>query len=101
MEIQQKIEEQLPPEKKKPNSKYSSFIEAHSFAKSLSLKSRKEWRAWAKGEINNKPDRPLHVPAHPDGIYKIKGWQGWKHWLGTADNSLYEKNESVNIDLQN
>ena len=100
MEMQQQInEEQLPPEQKKPNSKYASFVEAHDFAKSLSLKSRKEWRAWAKGEINNKPTRPVHVPAHPDGIYKIKGWQGWKHWLGTADTSLYDNTN--NIDLQN
>ena len=41
--MQQQInEEQLPPEQKKPNSKYASFVEAHDFAKSLSLKSRKE-----------------------------------------------------------
>ncbi|MBC62123.1 MAG: hypothetical protein CMP11_06660 [Zetaproteobacteria bacterium] len=78
------------PEKIKPNVKYSCFIEAHKFAKGLSLKSRKEWRAWAKGEMPDKPGRPLHVPAHPDGIYKIKGWQGWKHWLGTAEKGLYE-----------
>lgn len=84
-EIQQR------PETLKPNSKYSCFVEAHDFARSLSLKSRKEWRAWAKGELPEKEARPHHVPAHPDGIYKVKGWQGWKHWLGTAEKGLYEK----------
>ena len=91
METNQQTE-QLSVEKVKPNSKYASFFEAHDFAQSLKLKSRKEWRAWAKGEMPHKPERPNHVPAHPDGIYKVKGWQGWKHWLGTADKSYYDNN---------
>ena len=36
----------------------------------------------------NKPQKPEEVPAHPDGIYKVKGWQGWKIWLGTAEEKL-------------
>ena len=33
-----------------------------------------------------------------DGIYKIKGWQGWKHWLGTADKGLYvQQQESAAV----
>ncbi len=83
--------EQEAPEQLRPNAKYACFVEAHDFAKSLNLRSRKEWRAWAKGEMPDKPSRPNFVPAHPDGIYKIKGWQGWKHWLGTAEKGLYEK----------
>ena len=79
----------------KPNNKYSCFVDAHDFAKSLNLRSRKEWRAWAKGEMPDRPGRPMHVPAHPDGIYKIKGWQGWKHWLGTAEKGLYDKKNLV------
>lgn len=94
MENQQ--QEKLSIEKTKPNAKYASFIDAHDFARSLQLKSRKEWRAWAKGEMGEKPLRPNHVPAHPDGIYKVKGWQGWKHWLGTADKSFQEKNSGLN-----
>jgi hypothetical protein len=86
--------EQPSSEALKPNAKYSCFLDAHSFAKSLSLKSRKEWRAWAKGEMPEKNVRPIQVPAHPDGIYKVKGWQGWKHWLGTADKGLYDGNKS-------
>ena len=86
--------EQVGSENVKPNAKYACFVEAHSFAKSLNLKSRKEWRAWAKGEISEKDQKPANVPAHPDGIYKVKGWQGWKHWLGTADKGLYDQNKS-------
>ena len=82
-------EKQMTLEKAKPNAKYASFVEAQSFSRSLGLKSRKEWRAWAKGEMPERSHRPEVIPAHPDGIYKIKGWQGWKHWLGTADKGLY------------
>ena len=47
-----------------------------------------------KREMPEKNVRPIQVPAHPDGIYKVKGWQGWKHWLGTADKGLYDGNKS-------
>lgn len=73
----------------KPNKKYVSFREAHEFAKSLSLKTRKEWRLYVKDGLEGKVEKPKHIPAHPDGIYKVKGWQGWKYWLGTADKGLF------------
>ena len=74
----------------KPNKKYVCFAEAHKFAQSLELKTRKEWRAYVKGALVDKEPKPDHIPAHPDGIYKVKGWQGWKYWLGTADKGLYQ-----------
>ena len=74
----------------RPNKKYASFIEAHSFARSLHLKTRKEWRSYVKGGVPDKPQKPDNIPAHPDGIYKVKGWQGWKYWLGTADRGLFQ-----------
>ena len=64
------------------------FKEAHEFAKSLKLKTRKEWRVYVKEGLDGKAKKPNYIPAHPDGIYKVKGWQGWKYWLGTADRSL-------------
>ena len=72
----------------KPNKKYTCFAEAQKFAKSLSLKTRKEWRNYISGQMPDKPKKPDDVPAHPDGIYKVKGWQGWKIWLGTAEDKL-------------
>lgn len=64
---------------------YLSFEEARAFAKSLQLKTRKEWRLYVKTGIPGKAPKPSKIPAHPDGIYKLKGWQGWKYWLGTVD----------------
>jgi hypothetical protein len=63
---------------------YLSFAEARKFAVTLQLKTRKEWRQYIKGEMPQLAPKPANIPAHPDGIYKIKGWQGWKYWLGTA-----------------
>ena len=79
-----------PVEKVKPNKKYVCFEDAHKFAKSLGLSTRKEWRQYVKGTMTDKPAKPSYIPAHPDGIYKTKGWQGWKFWLGTADQGLLQ-----------
>ena len=83
MEPTQQQQEETPVEYVKPNKKYVCFAEAHDFARSMSFKNRKEWRAWVRGEFPDKSTRPLTIPGHPDGIYKTKGWKGWKHWLGT------------------
>jgi hypothetical protein len=63
---------------------YLSFVEARQFAVTLQLKTRKEWRQFIKGDLTQLPSKPANIPAHPDGIYKVKGWQGWKYWLGTV-----------------
>ncbi len=76
-----------PPEFIKPK-KYLCFADAHKFAKSLNFKTRKEWRLYVKGGITDRPPKPENIPAHPDGIYRLKGWQGWKFWLGTANQGL-------------
>ncbi|MBP6217320.1 MAG: hypothetical protein KA436_01895 [Oligoflexales bacterium] len=78
---------ELNPEMIKPK-KYLCFSEAHNFARSLNFKTRKEWRLYVKGELAEKPHKPEDIPAHPDGIYRLKGWQGWKYWLGTVNQDL-------------
>lgn len=75
------------PKPRRRRRNFKSFPEALEFARSLKLKSRKDWRLWIKGEMPQIPAKPDDVPAHPDGVYKINGWQGWRHWLGTAVGS--------------
>ena len=84
----------VPPEYIKPK-KYLCFSEAHKFAKSLNFKTRKEWRLYVKGGITDRPPKPDNIPAHPDGIYRLKGWQGWKYWLGTANQGLNQSKPST------
>lgn len=84
------VEDQVAPEFVAPKG-YLPFVEARKFAVSLNLKTRKEWRSYVKGEMPHMTPKPANVPAHPDGIYKVKGWQGWKYWLGTADVGLPQR----------
>ena len=56
------------------------FKEALLYARSLKLKSEKEWQAWRMTGA-----RPANIPSTPQAVYKHDGWQGWGHWLGTGN----------------
>ena len=56
------------------------FQKALLYARTLKLKSKKEWHDWAKTGV-----RPANTPFCPDEIYKHDGWQGYGHWLGTGN----------------
>ena len=56
------------------------FKKALLHARSLKLKSMKEWRDWAKTSV-----RAANIPSAPHQIYKLDGWQGYGHWLGTGN----------------
>ena len=55
------------------------FKKALLYARTLKLKSVKEWDDWAKTSV-----RPANIPSNPRGTYKLDGWQGFGHWLGTG-----------------
>ena len=56
------------------------FKKALLYARTLMLKSKKEWEDWARTGV-----RPANVPSHPHTTYKDDGWQGFGHWLGTGN----------------
>jgi len=60
---------------------WRSFEEARVFARSLNLKSSREWK-----ELRKSGKLPENIPAKPDGVYKDKGWENWGDWLGTKKN---------------
>jgi len=62
--------------------KYRSFIKARSFVKKLRLKSYQEWRQYCKKGLSGRPKKPADVPITPEKSYKLKGWKGYKDWLG-------------------
>lgn len=68
---------------------FKEFNDALAYVRALSIKSRKEWCLWIKGELEGVVRKPDDIPAHPDGVYKISGWQGWRHWLGTSSKDLH------------
>lgn len=58
--------------------KWMSFEKAREYARSLELKSHKEWFNHIKKEVIK------NIPAYPHIVYKNKGWIGWYDWLGNA-----------------
>jgi superfamily II DNA or RNA helicase len=58
---------------------YRPFEEAREYARSLGLKSQREWREFIKsGKL------PADIPVTPDRTYAGKGWINWGDWLGTG-----------------
>ena len=55
------------------------FKKALLYARSLKLKSEKDWKAWRKSGA-----RPANIPSNPHSTYKHAGWQGYRDWLGTG-----------------
>ncbi|MDA9596964.1 DEAD/DEAH box helicase family protein [Flavobacteriaceae bacterium] len=56
---------------------YLKFSSAREVARSLNLKSTKEWRIYSKSEI-----KPFNMPANPNIVYK-DSWISWGDFLGT------------------
>jgi hypothetical protein len=77
------VQEEKPKKRRRSSSNYLSYEEAQLYAQTLGVQSRKEWREYVKGLRVEFAAKPETIPSHPDGIYKTKGWQGWRQWLGT------------------
>src|SRR5262249_41993518 len=59
------------------------FGPAREYARTLKLKSYKEWRERARDRsFANKNRLPDDIPSYPNNVYK-KEWIGWWDWLGT------------------
>lgn len=57
---------------------YMNFEDARDIARTLGLKTNKEWRSW---RLNRSIDY-IRIPGSPDYTYKDK-WVSWSDWLGT------------------
>ena len=56
---------------------YRQFEEAREFARSLGLKSSTKWK-----ELHRSGKIPEDIPSRPNYVYKGKGWNGWRDFLG-------------------
>ena len=61
------------------------FEEARKFARSLGLKSQKEWYEYAKSD-----KKPKDLPSAPWQVYK-SDWKGMGDWLGTGNIAPHKK----------
>lgn len=62
--------------------KFRSFKKAREFARTLNLRSLKEWNKYYTGKINHLPPKPDDIPTAPNKTYKNKGWVCWADFLG-------------------
>jgi hypothetical protein len=62
---------------KRYKSRFLSFHEARKKARTLGLKSRKEWE-----QLCHSPKRPIDIPVLPHLTYKRDGWISWADFLG-------------------
>lgn len=54
---------------------YISFYKARKYARSLGLKSCREWFKYCRLH------KPLNIPRNPQMFYKDNGWVDWDDWL--------------------
>lgn len=66
------------------NRVFRKFVHARKFAKSLHLKSFKQWKSYTRGEIRGLAELPFDIPANPHQTYANNGWRGYGDWLGTG-----------------
>ena len=64
------------------NRKYRSFRSARTFARSLKLKSNKEWTEYCAKRLHKSKKLPADIPSNVSKIYIDKGWKDWKDFLG-------------------
>lgn len=67
------------------------------FVQKQHIKSVEGWYEYARS-----PKKPESVPIRPDLVYKGRGWQGWKHFLGSKMYSYEEAKAIVaKMNIQN
>ena len=73
----------------KRTNKSKNFEEARKFARSLKLKSGKEWSLFC-----NSGKKPNDIPKHPNSTYKDKGWVNMYDWLGIEKRTYLNYNDA-------
>jgi superfamily II DNA or RNA helicase len=70
---------------------WRSYREAREFARSLNLKTVKEWQEYCVGKLTDKPLKPADIPTIPPRTYKDKDWDTWGDWLGADSTATRDR----------
>ena len=65
------------------NRHYRHFKAAREFVRSLGLRTVRDWIAYTRGDLADKPKMPPDIPSKPDRTYADDGWAGFRDWLGS------------------
>lgn len=70
--------------KKRPSKvDFCDFESARSFARSLKLRSAREWFDYVRGRTPHSAPMPSSIPKAPRTAYRNAGWTNWTDFLGT------------------
>ena len=65
--------------------RFLTYKEGQKIASSIGIKSANEWYKYASsGKKSSK------IPSSPNTVYKDKGWNGWREWLGYGFLDFYQ-----------
>jgi hypothetical protein len=69
---------------------FMDYTDAQKEVYKLGLKSALEWQKYCVSGLKNKL-----IPSSPNTVYKDKGWDGWRKWLGNDFLSFKESRDIV------
>lgn len=58
------------------------FVQAREFARTLGLRTQKDWINYCAGKFPLLPKKPDNIPSNLYKKYKKSGWAGYKDWFG-------------------
>ena len=78
------------------------FEEARGFARSQKLKRKRQWTEYTKGKLPDLQPLPKDIPISPQSVYKNKGWEGFRDWLGSEYREFEKAREFArSLNLKN
>lgn len=76
--------------RKHQHKRFKSFSTCVAYVQKKHIKSVDGWYEFARSD-----KKPESVPIRPDLVYKGRGWQGWKHFLGSKMYTYQEAKDVV------
>ena len=64
--------------------RWMPFKEAHEFVAKLNLKNKTQFIQWCKGQLLDKPPKPVNFPSNPYHAFRGKGFTTMPEFLGTG-----------------
>ncbi len=64
---------------------FRRFEDARHYVRTLGLRSKRQWRAYAHGKRPGCEPRPKDIPSQPENFYRERGWTSWPDFLGVPE----------------
>jgi superfamily II DNA or RNA helicase len=68
------------------NKEFLPYVNARNKVRKLKIKNQREWNEFVKSG-----EKPNDIPSNPQRTYKKAGWENWRDWLGSGNESNRSK----------